>query len=122
MVADEKWQQARRHAARGILRSRHHDRIGEAMTYRALAVASAAGQGRKPPEMYIALALQSARARGAAHEVAVTQLCDAEIKLARGERAQAITLLEQAESAFNGMAMTWHLGDARRVRSLFGCG
>jgi class 3 adenylate cyclase/tetratricopeptide (TPR) repeat protein len=122
MVADAKWQQARRHAARGILRSRHRDRIGEAMTYRALAVASAAGQGRKPPEMYIALALQSARARGAAHEVAVTQLCDAEIKLAREERAQAITLLEQAETAFNAMAMTWHLGDARRVRDLFGCG
>jgi class 3 adenylate cyclase/tetratricopeptide (TPR) repeat protein len=122
MVADGKWQQARRHAARGIQRSRSHDRIGEAMLYRAMAVASAAGQGRKPPEMYIALALRSARARGAAHEIAVTQLCDAEIRLARGERAQAVALLGQAETAFSGMAMTWHLGEAQRVRGAFGCG
>jgi hypothetical protein len=92
------------------------------MLYRAMAVASAAGQGRKPPEMYIALALRSARARGAAHEIAVTQLCDAEIRLARGERAQAVALLGQAETAFSGMAMTWHLGEAQRVRGAFGCG
>jgi tetratricopeptide (TPR) repeat protein len=122
MVAEGKWQQARRHAARAIARSRSHERIGEAMTYRALAVASAAGQGRKPPDVYIALALQSARARGAAHEVAVTQLCDAEIKAARGERTPAATLLDQAEAAFDALAMTWHLGKARQLRRQFDCG
>ena len=46
LVESERWQQARHHAARALLRSRQHDRLGEAMAYRAMARASAAGHNR----------------------------------------------------------------------------
>ena len=60
LVAEAMWKQARRHAARAILRGRRHDRIGEAMAYRAMAVAAAAGHNRRPAEQYMALAMRSA--------------------------------------------------------------
>jgi tetratricopeptide (TPR) repeat protein len=117
MVACRNWQAARRYAARALMRSRNHDRIGGAMAYRAMARASAAGQNRKPAELYLALATDTARARGSPHELALTQLCDAEIRLARGQRSQAAALLDEAASAFEGMAMTWHLEATRRMRA-----
>jgi hypothetical protein len=82
LVESEQWRQARHHAARAVLRSRQHDRLGEAMAYRAMARASAAGHSRKSAEVYLALAMKNALARGARHEIAVTHLCDAEIRVA----------------------------------------
>lgn len=116
MVAVTQWQEARCHAARALRRGRSRDRIGEAMALRAMARASAAGRNRKPAELYLDLAMNNALARGSPHEVAVTQLCDAEIRLARGQRAQAATLLDRAGSAFEAMAMAWHLEAAHRLR------
>ena len=118
MVAGKQWQAARRYAARALMRARNQDRIGEAMVYRAMARASAAGQNRKPAEHYLALAMNSAVARGSPHEVAQIQLCDAELRLTRGERAQAAALLDQAGSAFQGLGMAWHLDATCRLRSL----
>jgi tetratricopeptide (TPR) repeat protein len=109
MVALKEWCEARRYAARALKRGRRHDLFGEAMAYRAMAHASAVGKNRTPPEQYLALAMNNALARGSPHDVAVTQLCDAEIRLARGQRAQAATLLDRAGSAFDAMAMAWHL-------------
>jgi class 3 adenylate cyclase/tetratricopeptide (TPR) repeat protein len=116
LVECERWQQARRHAARALLRSRKHDRLGEAMSYRAMARASASGHARKPPELYLALAMKNALARGARHEIAVTLLCDAEIRVARGEHRHAIKLLDEAESCFETMGMSWHIEAARNLR------
>ena len=116
MVAGKDWNVARGYAARALMRSRKHDRIGEAMAYRALARASAAGVSGKPADHYLALAMQNAVARGSAHEVAVTQLCDAEIKLARGQSAPAAALLDQAEAAFEALKMPWHLDASRKLR------
>lgn len=116
LVESERWQQARHHAARALLRSRRHDRLGEAMAYRAMARASAYGHGRKPPEAYLALAMKSALARGAPHEIGVTQLCDAELRAARGERALVAELLDKAESLFEAMGMSWHIEAARNLR------
>ena len=42
MVAVKRWRAARRHAAYALTRGRSHDRIGEAMAFRAMARASAA--------------------------------------------------------------------------------
>jgi class 3 adenylate cyclase/tetratricopeptide (TPR) repeat protein len=119
LVSQARWKQARRHAARAILRSRRHDRIGEAMAYRAMAVAAAAGHGHRPAEQYVTLAMQSARARGSPHEIAVTQLCEAEIRQASGEREQAAALLDKAEATFEALAMAWHRNEADRLRRSF---
>jgi tetratricopeptide (TPR) repeat protein len=116
LVESERWQQARHHVARALLRSRKHDRLGEAMAYRAMARASAAGHNRKSPEVYLALAMKNALARGARHEIAVTQLCDAEIRVACGEHAHAAELLDQAERLFEAMGMSWHIEATRNLR------
>lgn len=116
MAAAKQWQAARQHAARALSRGRRQDRIGEAMACRAMARASAAGQSRKPAQHYLTLAMDNALSRGSPHEMAVTQLCDAEIRAARGERAGTAALLDKAEAAFEAMKMAWHLGSARRLR------
>ena len=109
--------EARRSAARALQRTRKLDRLGEAMTYRALARMAAAGHGRRPPHHYLALAMRSAAERGAPHEVAVTQLCQAELALARHDRATALALLDDAGAAFATMGMTWHLAEVARRRA-----
>jgi hypothetical protein len=116
LVESERWQQARHHAARAVLRGRQHDRWGEAMAYRAMARASAAGHGRTSPEIYLALAMKNALARGARHEIAMTQLCDAEMRVARGEHEHVVELLDQAEGLFEAMGMSWHIEAARNLR------
>jgi class 3 adenylate cyclase/tetratricopeptide (TPR) repeat protein len=116
MVSNKEWRAVRRYAARALMRRRNHDRIGEAMAYRAMALTSAAGQSRKSAELYLALARSSAFARESPHELALTQLCEAEIRLGRGQRAQAASLLDQAGSAFEDMAMSWHLDAVRRLQ------
>jgi hypothetical protein len=86
------------------------------MAYRAMARASAAGHNRKSPEVYLALAMKNALARGARHEIAVTLLCDAEIRAARGEHAHVAKLLDEAESLFEAMGMSWHIEATRNLR------
>jgi class 3 adenylate cyclase/tetratricopeptide (TPR) repeat protein len=116
LVESEQWQEARHHAARALSRSRKHDRLGEAMAYRAMARASASGHGRKSPEIYLALAMKNALARGARHEIAVTHLCDAEISISCGEYAHVAELLDKAESLFEEMGMSWHIEATRKFR------
>lgn len=116
MVASQDWGTAREYAARAMMRERNHDRIGVAMAYRAMARASAAGQNRQSAEHYLGLAMNNARARGSPHEIALTQLCEAEIRLAGEQRTQAAALLDQAGAAFDAMAMTWHLDKIHQLR------
>ena len=117
MAATGRFSEVRGPAARVLLRARKYDRLGQAMTYRALARASAHGHGRKPPQLYLALAMDAARTRDSRHEIAVTQLCGAEIAASRGDRSAAIALLDQAQAAFEAMQMAWHLGEAQRLRT-----
>jgi class 3 adenylate cyclase len=116
MTASGRHDEARSHAARALRRARAHDRLGEAMACRALARSAEQGQGSRPAEHYLALAMRAARAKGARHEMAVTDLCAAEIQLARGRRDAALALLDQAEAAFEAMGMEWHLAQALRLR------
>lgn len=119
LVASGRFQEARNHTARALLRARKHDRLGEAMACRAMARASAQGHDRRPAQHYLALAMNAARARGSPHELANNRLCQAEIELARGERAQARALLDQAGAAFAAMDMAWHAAKAAELlRSL----
>lgn len=73
--------EARRFAARAFRRARKGDRLGEAMAARAMALAAAQRQGRRLPARYMRLAWISAERRGAVHEAAQNQLCEAEIAL-----------------------------------------
>jgi tetratricopeptide (TPR) repeat protein len=107
--------EARRHAARALVRGRSGDLIGVAMAYRALAEEASAAGNRARAKHYIGLALRVARTRGSAHETATTQLCAAGIAMAFGERSRAIVLLDTALPAFERMAMRWHLGEARKL-------
>jgi class 3 adenylate cyclase/tetratricopeptide (TPR) repeat protein len=119
MAAQGRWPEARRHTALALRRQHRHDRIGAAMALRAMARASAAGQNRKPAHHYLGLATENAVSRNAPHEVAVTQLCEAEISLAWGAREDARRLTESAASAFAAMGMTWHLQAARALQQAF---
>lgn len=107
--------EARYHAARLFMRSRQADRLGEALGCRALARTAAKLNHFARAERYLARAAQAAAARGSVHEHASNQLCEAQIRLDRGQVVQARALLDQAMSAFESMAMLWHLERARRL-------
>jgi class 3 adenylate cyclase/tetratricopeptide (TPR) repeat protein len=116
MASSGRWAEARRSAARAVRRGRLGDRLGAAMALRALARGAAAGQGRRPPRRYLDLAMHTARLRGSPHEVAATQLCEAEILLAHGDLAAAGRLLDTACAAFERLEMGWHLAEAARLQ------
>ena len=117
LVADGRFQEARNHAARALLRARKLDRLGEAMACRAMARASARGQEPRAAQHYLARAMNAARTRGSPHELANNRLCQAEIALAQGDLAHARELLDQAEAAYAALDMAWHLQQTTRLRS-----
>jgi len=106
---------ARSHAARAYQRARRRDRLGAAMASRAMARAAALGHNRGLTAHYLARAMRVSQSRQSRHEIAVTQLCAAEIAAARGERGEAVRLLDQASGAFESMSMDWHLQKARAL-------
>ena len=115
--------EARRHAARALRRGRQRDLLGVAMSYRALASQAAAQCpcSQRPPspqrvQRYLGLAMKAARMRDSAHEIAVTQLCAAEIAWRLNQAAQARALLDEAAGAFMQMQMAWHLEQAAQLR------
>ena len=122
-------EEARRYASRLFRRARQHDRIGEAMGCRALALAAVggaahgaarAGQGGGDFECaghYMALAAKSATARNSAHEHAANQLCHARIEILRGNHHTAAALLDSACEGFERMQMHWHLRQATQLKA-----
>ena len=75
---------------------------------------------RRPERVqhYLDQAFKAARLRGSAHEIAVTQLCAADIAWRLNQSDQARELVDQAATAFAGMRMAWHLEDAARLKGL----
>jgi class 3 adenylate cyclase/tetratricopeptide (TPR) repeat protein len=116
LAASGRREAARLQAARALRRARKQDVIGGAMTLRALARLAAADQAGGPPEVYLARAMANARARSSSHEIAKTLVCEAEIRLARGEGREAAALLDRAEAKFEAMDMAWHVQAARDLR------
>jgi tetratricopeptide (TPR) repeat protein len=112
--------EARHYAALALLRARKRDLIGVAMAYRALARAAADNGADDAARRYLAQATRIAHARDSAHELAVTRLTEAELALARDDRARAATLLDAAMPAFESMDMRWHLAEAARLRAMAG--
>jgi tetratricopeptide (TPR) repeat protein len=109
--------EARRHAALLLVRARTHDRIGEALGCRALALSAAQAQDFKRARRWLQLSRRSAQLRGSAHEHAANLMCEAQIEIRQGHRAHAEALLDEACSAFEPMRMLWHLEQARLVRA-----
>lgn len=107
--------EGRAHAAQAMQRARQSDLLGLPMAYRALARNAAARCPERAPH-YLAWAMRAARQRGSAHEVAVTQLCTAQIASAHGPGARALQLLDEAAAAFTRMQMAWHLAQAAALR------
>jgi tetratricopeptide (TPR) repeat protein len=105
----------RRHMGRALRRAHKGDRLGEAMAWRAMARLAAAGKVQRPVAACLARAMRAAEARGSPHEVAVNQLCAAELAAERGARDEARALFEQASAAFERMGMQWHLARANRI-------
>ncbi len=95
----------RRFSKLAFQRARAGDRLGEAMAARAMARMAAKGHGKRSPDHYLKMAFRSAEARSSRHEMAKTQLCEAELALAMGDQARAKPLLETARLAFADMQM-----------------
>jgi tetratricopeptide (TPR) repeat protein len=110
-------EEARQHAAQALLRRRQCDLLGVAMSYRALA-RDAVDSRPQRVQHYLDQAFKAARVRDSAHEIAVTQLCAADIAWRLNQAEKARELLEQATAAFASMRMAWHLEDAARLRGL----
>ena len=108
-------EEARAHAAQALQRGRQRDLLGLPMACRALA-RDAAVHCPERAERYLAWAMRAAKERGAAHEIAVTELCAAEVAWNKGQGAKAQALLEQASAGFIRMQMEWHLGAAAALR------
>ena len=90
------------------------DRLGEAMACRALARAAADDPdgAEESPDHYFDLSLASAEIRGSKHEIAVTQLHQAEYLIKKNSRSDATELLDNARKAFESMRMDWHFQKA----------
>jgi len=114
--ASGRHEESRRHAARLFVRARQHDRLGEAMGCRALAQSAAARREFALAHRYLARAERAALARESAHERASNQLVAAEVALAEERRSDARKLLDAAQTAFESMAMPWHLKRASALR------
>lgn len=110
-------QEARHHAAKALVRGRRADLIGVCTAYRALARDAASQQQSGRTLHYIGQAMKVAQRRGSAHEVASTQLCEAELACALGDAGRARLLLDRVMPAFERMQMAWHLGEATRLLS-----
>jgi len=116
-VALDQIDEARRHAARLLMRVRQRDRIGEAMGCRALARAAAKAKDHERADHYLDLAMRSAQMRGSPHERAKTRLCRGEIEVERGNAREALAQLDAASEAFARMRMSWYLQQAAALRS-----
>jgi len=108
--------EAYRHAVLALQRGRRGDRVGLAMACRAMARAAHAAGRPVAAQRQLACAYRVARGRGSAHELAVTQLAEAELAVATHAASRARELIDEAATAFDTMAMEWHLAQAMQLR------
>jgi class 3 adenylate cyclase/tetratricopeptide (TPR) repeat protein len=109
-------EQARQHALLALQRARRGDRFGLPMACRAMARLAHANGHTNTAQRQLAVAYRTARARHSAHEVAVTQLLEAQLAADRGMTQRAVSLLDEAAEAFERMGMHWHLQQAALLR------
>ncbi len=108
--------EAHGHAMLAAQRGRRDDRIGLAMACRAMARQAMADGRPEAAQRRLASAYRIARGRESAHELAVTQLTEAELAALDGASARARGLADEAAAAFERMDMRWHLAQALQLR------
>jgi class 3 adenylate cyclase len=106
---------ARHHAALTLRRSRHSDRLGLAMCRRALALDAARRGQAGLAAHHLSCAYTVAQLRDSAHELAVTQLCEARLSAAQDHPGAALHLADRAADAFERLAMPWHQAQAQAL-------
>lgn len=100
--------QARRHAARLLMRARQGERLGEAVGCRALAL-HAASTGRAADALrLLRRADASAQRRGSAREAALNGACRAAVDMHAGALDSARAHAVGASEAFSRLHMPWH--------------
>ena len=120
MAADGEVTQARHYAARTLQRVRKGDCLGASVALRAVAALEARRGNFARAERYLERAMRAAQQRGARPDVAVNQMCAAEVALERGEPEQALQKLDEAEAAFTDMDMRWYAHEAAKLRARTG--
>ena len=108
--------EARNFAARMFMRSRALDRLGESMGCRALARLANAKGDLGSTAHYMSQADNAAKARTSPRDLALNQLCRAELAIYCDSSANALKLLEPLDKAFETMKMQWHRQQARSLR------
>jgi class 3 adenylate cyclase len=88
------------------------DRLGEAMAWRAMALAAQANDDIARADRRLAAARRSEARRPSRREAAHNDVCQARLLLARGRSAEAGALLAAAAAAFDAMAMPWYRDEA----------
>ena len=97
--------EARRHAARLLMRVRVGEALGEAFGFRALALATT---DARRSARYLARADNSARNRGSRREAALNLACRAQLLHRQGQAQQAAALATQARDELADMDMPWY--------------
>ena len=118
LIKEGKIDQARHYAARALLRARKGDRLGEAMTYRALARLANIGQANQSVQYYLNKAYSSASQRRSRHENAKNKLCETEIALENNDFKTAIETLSEAKKLFKNLDMHHHLIKVEQLQDL----
>jgi hypothetical protein len=101
--------QARRHAARLLMRARQDDRLGQADGCRALARSAAAAGDAARAAHYLTLAEGAAQARASPHEHAKNLLAWAALARQRGRHGEASGLAQAAAERFARLGMPAYL-------------
>jgi class 3 adenylate cyclase/tetratricopeptide (TPR) repeat protein len=109
--------EARRHAARLLLRSRNGERLGEAVGCRALAIAASASGDPAAARRWIDRADASARLRGSVREDALNRLAHARLAESAGQAAAAWRQRDEAIAALRRLGMHWHAEAAERQQA-----
>jgi class 3 adenylate cyclase/tetratricopeptide (TPR) repeat protein len=105
---------ARRYAARVLHRAREGERLGEAMTCRAMARIAAARDDFAASERWLRRAETSAKLRGSPREAALNQTLRAEILARQGHAEAACRTMAEAAAELRALGMHWHAAQASR--------
>jgi tetratricopeptide (TPR) repeat protein len=103
---------ARRYAAQVLRRAREGERLGEAVTCRALARIAAARDDFATSQRWLRRAETSAKLRGSPREAALNQALRGELLARQGQTEAACRSLAEAAAELSAMGMHWHASRA----------
>ena len=90
------------------MRGRQMDLLRTAMGYRALAVSAASEGDLDRAKSYLDLAMKNAVRRQSQHEIAKTELIEADLLRPQLSKSDHDRLVSSAQEAFDAMGMDWN--------------